>query len=134
MNKTEAVIKSNSGDELCTKCHFRIAYTSEKCPLCRNPLLWEDGKHVVYCGDNAFTNEELGTMFPKICTRSENLELISTRELYPENLNVWRNSLERRMRERGMWVLKKGIESKSIEIKNNKRSSSAKLRIAERVK
>ena len=51
---------------------------------------------------------------------SENLELISTRELYPENLNVWRNSLERRMRERGMWVLKKGIGSKSIEIKNNK--------------
>ena len=51
---------------------------------------------------------------------SANLELKSTRKSHSENLNVWRNSLERRMIERGMWVLKKGIGSQSIEIKNNK--------------
>ena len=51
---------------------------------------------------------------------SANLDLKSTRKSHSENLNVWRNSLERRMIERGMWVLKKGIGSKSIEIKNNK--------------
>ena len=51
---------------------------------------------------------------------SANLELKSTKNLHSENLNVWRNSLDRRMRERGMWVLTKGIGPKSIEIKNNK--------------
>jgi len=49
-----------------------------------------------------------------------NLELKSIKELHSEKLNVWRNSLERRMRKRGMWVLKKGRGPESIEIKKNK--------------
>ncbi len=49
-----------------------------------------------------------------------NLELKTIKKLRLENLNVWRNSLDRRMRKKGIWVLSKGVGSESIEIKNNK--------------